>query len=74
MECTIRYTPQQNDLAERMNRTIIEKARCMLLESKLNKDMWMEAIMAAVYLINRNPTRALKEKSLLKCVMEKSQI
>lgn len=27
-EFTIRYTPQQNGVAERMNRTIIERARC----------------------------------------------
>lgn len=63
MECTIRYTPQQNGLAERMNRTIIEKARCILLESNLEKDMWTEAVMTAVYLINRSPTRALEGKT-----------
>ncbi|KMQ84513.1 retrovirus-related pol polyprotein from transposon tnt 1-94 [Lasius niger] len=63
MECTIRYTPQQNGLAKRMNRTIIEKARWMLLELKLEKDMWTEAVLAAVYLINRSPTRVLKGKT-----------
>lgn len=31
------YSPQQNGLAERMNRTIIEKVRCMLFDSGLNK-------------------------------------
>ena len=61
-EFTIRYTPQQNGVAERMNRTIIDKARCMLLNSKLSKGFWTEAVLAAVYLINRSPTNALKEK------------
>lgn len=37
VEFTVRYTPQQNGVAERMNRTILQKARCMLLHSKLEK-------------------------------------
>lgn len=61
-EFTIRYTPQQNGVAERMNRTIVEKARCMLLNSKLSKSFWTEAVLAAVYLINRSPTDALENK------------
>lgn len=58
-EFTIRHTPQQNGVAERMNRTIMEKARCMLLESNLRKSLWGEAVLAAVYLTNRSPTSAL---------------
>lgn len=46
------YSPQQNGLAERMNRTIIEKARCMLIDSKLAKTFWAEAVQAAVNVIN----------------------
>ena len=61
-EFTIRYTPQQNGVAERMNRTIIEKARCMILNSKRRKMFWPEAVLKAVYLINRSPTSALKNK------------
>ncbi|GAB1869619.1 Gag-pol polyprotein [Camponotus japonicus] len=61
-EFTIRYTPQQNGVAERMNRTIIEKARCMILNSNTNKRFWTEAVLAAVYLINRSPTCALQDK------------
>lgn len=37
-ECTIRYTPQQNGVSERINRIIAEKARCMLIESGLRKE------------------------------------
>jgi len=33
IEYTIRYTPQQNGVAEHMNRSILNKARCMLLHS-----------------------------------------
>lgn len=44
------YTPEQNELFERMNRTLIEKARCILFDAKLGKEFWTEAIYTAVYL------------------------
>ncbi|KAI5728895.1 hypothetical protein M8J77_025006 [Diaphorina citri] len=59
IEYTIAYTPEQNGVAERMNRSIVEKARCMLLSSGLSKVLWSEAVKAAVYIINRSPTSAL---------------
>ncbi|KMQ83868.1 gag-int-pol protein [Lasius niger] len=43
-----------------MIRTLVEKARAMLLESKLSKKMWGEAILCAAYLINRSLTSSLK--------------
>lgn len=61
-EFTIRYTPQQNGVAERMNRTITEKARCMILLSGMSKVFWSEAVLTTVHLINRCPTNALKNK------------
>lgn len=63
-EFTIRYKPQQNGVAERINRTIIEKSHCMLLNSKVSKSLWTEAVVAAVYLINRSPTSALMQKAV----------
>lgn len=59
MEPSVPYTPQQNGVAERMNRTIIERARAMLNESGINRAMWSEAVQAAVHVINRSPTNAL---------------
>jgi len=61
IEYTIRYTPQQNDVAERMNRSILDKARCMLLHSQLNKSFWSDAILSAIYILNRSPTTALND-------------
>lgn len=49
------YTPEHNGLVERMNRTIIEKARCMLLDANLPKSFWAEAVSTAVHIINRSP-------------------
>jgi len=50
-----------NGVAERMNRTILDKARRMLLGSSLKKTFWIEVAMTAVYLINRSPTKALEK-------------
>lgn len=48
------YTPEQNGLSERSNRTIVEKARCLLFEANLEKKFWAEATNTAVYLKNRS--------------------
>ncbi|KAH9695610.1 hypothetical protein KPL71_022838 [Citrus sinensis] len=60
---TVRNTPQQNGLAERMNRTLIEKVRCMLLTANLSKHFWAEVVNTAVYLINRSPSSTLDFKT-----------
>ncbi|GJZ06545.1 retrovirus-related pol polyprotein from transposon TNT 1-94 [Tanacetum coccineum] len=50
----IRYrTPQQNGVAERRNRTLIEAARTMLADSKLPTTFWAEAVNTACYVQNR---------------------
>ncbi|GKD37074.1 putative ribonuclease H-like domain-containing protein, partial [Tanacetum coccineum] len=46
-------TPQQNGVAERKNRTIIEAARTMLADSKLPTMFWTEAVRTACYVLNR---------------------
>uniref|UniRef100_H3H9V7 Integrase catalytic domain-containing protein n=1 Tax=Phytophthora ramorum TaxID=164328 RepID=H3H9V7_PHYRM len=53
------YTPQLNGVAERMNRTLVECARCMLEHAGLPKTYWGEAVMTAAFLRNRCPTRAV---------------
>ncbi|KAG8486247.1 hypothetical protein CXB51_019546 [Gossypium anomalum] len=49
---TVRHTPQQNGIAERMNRTIMEKVRCMLSNANLPKLFWAEAASTTCFLIN----------------------
>ena len=57
---TIPKTPEQNGVSERMNRTLVEKLRSMLIDSKLPQRFWAEALSTAVYLINRSPTKFFK--------------
>ena len=57
-QTTTPYTPQQNGLAERTNRTLIERARCMLFDAGLDKKFWAEAVSTAVYVINRSPCQS----------------
>ena len=47
-EFTVPYNPEQNGMAERYNRTLIEMTRCMLGEAKMDKLYWCEAMMTAV--------------------------
>ncbi|KAE8655249.1 hypothetical protein F3Y22_tig00117034pilonHSYRG01568 [Hibiscus syriacus] len=59
---TVRKTPQQNGVAERMNRSLNERARCLRLNAGLPKYFWAEAVNMACYLINRSPRESLAGK------------
>ena len=48
-------TPQLNGLAERMNRTLIEKVRCLLSHAELPKTFWGEALSTAAHVLNLTP-------------------
>lgn len=53
------YTPQQNGVCERMNRSLVEKARCLIFDAGLHKKFWAEAINTSVYLRNRSVVTGL---------------
>ena len=59
---TVPYSPQQNGVAERMNRTLMESARSMLAHAGLPDSYWAEAVATAAYLRNRTPTTAFEGK------------
>ena len=63
---TVRVTPQQNWVAERMNKTLLEKVRCMLSNAGLSKNFWVEALAYACYLVNRLPSSVIGGKTHLK--------
>ncbi|KAL6321847.1 hypothetical protein AAG906_035546 [Vitis piasezkii] len=59
-QLTIAYTPQQNGVAERKNRTVMNMVRSMLSEKKIPKTFWPEAVNWTMYVLNRSPTVAVK--------------
>jgi hypothetical protein len=60
---TTPYTPQQNGVAERMNKTLMEKARSMLNGVELGQEFWAKAVGIACYLVNRSPSSVLDDKT-----------
>ncbi|XP_074283722.1 uncharacterized protein LOC141608081 [Silene latifolia] len=61
-ELTAPYTPEQNGVAERKNRTVVEMARSMLRGRSLPNDLWGEAVSTAVYILNISPSRAIQDR------------
>ena len=71
--------PKQNGLPERMNRTLLERVRCMIIHARLSKSFQGEAISMATYVINRSPSRTIGFKtpyemwtgqpSLMQCIL-----
>ena len=49
----------QNGVAEKRNRTLMEMVRSMLSSSKLPRSLWTEALKTAAYILNRIPTKAV---------------
>ena len=54
-EFTTTYTPEQNGVSERLNRSLVTTARTMLADANLPACFWAEAIKTACYLRNRTP-------------------
>lgn len=57
------HTPEEMGIAERFNRTLLEKMRPMIMESKLPSTFWSFAVVQANYLYNRSPDSSLGEKA-----------
>ena len=56
----IPYTPQQNGVAERKNRSLKEMTTCMLESKKLAANLWAEAMHAEAYIHNRVTHSSMK--------------
>jgi len=59
----IQYTPQQNGVAERNNRTIEEMARSMLKKEELPNKFWVKVVNIIAYIFNRSPTKVVQNQT-----------
>ena len=73
-QSTCRDTPQQNGIAERKNRHLLEVARAIMFSMHVPKYLWGDAILTACYLINRMLTRVLQYITPLACLRKYSLI
>lgn len=62
-QLTAAYTPQQNGVAERKNRTILEMVRSMLSCKQVPKTFWPKAVNWTVHVLNRSPTLAVRNQT-----------
>ena len=62
-ELSTPYNPQQNGVAERKNRTIMEAVKAMIHDQDLPMHLWAEAARTVVYVQNRSPHRVLGNKT-----------
>lgn len=60
---TVRHTPQQNRVAEHMNITLLERARCMLSNAGIKRKFLAEAVTTACHLVNLSPSMAIECKT-----------
>jgi transposase InsO family protein len=60
-QLTAAYTPQQNGVAERKNRRIMNLVRSMLSEKYIPREFWPEVVNWCVLVLNRSPTLAVKD-------------
>lgn len=58
---TAAFTPQQNGVTERKNRTVMNMVRSLLSDSGLPKKFWPEAVRWSFYVLNRSPTVSVKD-------------
>ena len=62
------YTPQQNGLAERKFRHVLETARTLMFHMHVPKYLWGEAALTAIHLLNCLPSRVLDQSLPIDCL------
>lgn len=55
------YTPQQNGIVERRNRTLLKMVKSMLAFANLLTSLWDEALLTVIHVLNNVPTKSVKE-------------
>ena len=69
-QSTCRHTPQQNGVAERKNRHLLEVCRALMISMHVPKYLWGDSVLTATYLINRVPSRILSHKTPIHCLKQ----
>ncbi|RVW21623.1 Retrovirus-related Pol polyprotein from transposon TNT 1-94 [Vitis vinifera] len=67
-ETSCSQTPQQNGIAERKNRHILEMARALLIGAHVPSRHWDDAVTTAIYLLNRMPSKVLQFRTPLQAL------
>ena len=62
-QLTIPYMPQQNDVVERRNRTLLDMVRSMMAQATLPISFWGDALMTTTYILNRVPSKSIPSTS-----------
>nr|GEU44449.1 zinc finger, CCHC-type [Tanacetum cinerariifolium] len=60
-QLTAPYSPQQNRVVKRRNRTMMSTTRCMMKVTNMPQNFWAEAIRHAIHILNSVPTKALED-------------
>jgi len=71
LKLTIHHTPEEDGVSKRLNRTLMEKVRAMLIASGLSIFLWGEALFHACYLKNQMSTKALNGRTPFEAVTGK---
>jgi len=58
-QLTISYTPQQNGVAERKNKTLFDMVRSMMAQANLQISFWGDTLLTAAYILNRVPSKSV---------------
>ncbi|KAJ0487829.1 putative RNA-directed DNA polymerase [Helianthus annuus] len=63
LETTCTHTPQQDGVVERKHRHLLDTARTLMFEANLPKRFWGECVLTAAYIINRLPSKVIKDNT-----------
>jgi transposase InsO family protein len=67
------YSPQQNDVIERHNQTVVGIARALFKHRGMSAVSWGEVVVMAVYILNRSPTKVLNSRMRMRLGMDASR-
>jgi len=65
-------TPQQNGVAERKNRDLLEQTQALMIQMHVPKSFWSQGVLSVAYIINWLPSRVLLFKSPLEVLQKQS--